>query len=185
MATDQAIIVPDEQRIFLLPVTGHRNGKKVVVGCCKVADDSFTHNVISTSRWNFHPNGYVIGTRKSPDGTWLRPLLHKFVYAHYFGPVPVGMDIDHIDRDKTNNAYWNLRALTKSFNNANIGRRRDNTSGFHGVTWCRNGKGHWHAQIKVNGKHISLGYFADQAEAAQTVNRGYQKYFPGIQLPNP
>lgn len=40
--------------------------------------------------------------------------IHRFVYTYYFGEIPKGCDIHHIDRDKSNNDISNLLMLTRS-----------------------------------------------------------------------
>lgn len=85
-------------------------------------------------------------------------------------------DIDHEDRDPTNNERENLRAATRSQNQANVGLRKDNTTGYKGV--------HFHtktqkyiAYINVNGKRFNLGYYFYAVNAAQAYDRAAIKYF--------
>lgn len=55
---------------------------------------------------------------------------HKIVYVHrviaetFIGEVPQGMQIDHIDRNRQNNALSNLRIVTPKENLANRGGYR-------------------------------------------------------------
>ena len=85
---------------------------------------------------------------------------------------PTDMDIDHIDGDKHNNAWSNLRLATRSQNNMNTSQpRSDNTSGYRGVYRLGRGNG-WFARISVNGKIVHLGCFptfeaAKRARVAQ------------------
>ena len=76
-----------------------------------------------------------------------------------------GMNIDHIDGDRTNNRIENLRLATKAengWNRQHLDKR--NSSGFTGVYWCiRDQK--WRARIKVNGKNIHIGYFTNKQDA--------------------
>ena len=37
---------------------------------------------------------------------------HRFVWEYFNGPIPDGLQIDHINRDKTDNRLVNLRAVT-------------------------------------------------------------------------
>ena len=41
---------------------------------------------------------------------------HSFLYAWYYGEVPAGMDVDHIDGDSLNNDLDNLQLLTRKEN---------------------------------------------------------------------
>lgn len=78
---------------------------------------------------------------------------------------PAGVEIDHRDRTRSNNAWENLRLGTRSQNNMNSKVRVDNSSGFRGVHRSRNGK--WFARICKDKKIVGLGTF-DTIEAAAT-----------------
>jgi hypothetical protein len=45
---------------------------------------------------------------------WLR--VHRLVYQEFVGPIPEGMEIDHISNVKTDNRLENLQMLTKKDN---------------------------------------------------------------------
>ena len=110
--------------------------------------------------------------------------LHQFVYGRYHGPIPPGGEIDHEDRNKLDNVPRNLRAVTHSVNNANGKKRRDNTSGYKGVSWDKRDK-KWYAKICKDGKQMNLGLFTDLLDAARAVNAAYREYFPEVAIPNP
>lgn len=65
--------------------------------------------------------------------------------------------IDHIDRDKLNNHPDNLRESDKRLNAFNSGLRKDNTSGYKGVSFSKSNN-KWWAYIWLYGKRISGGY---------------------------
>lgn len=44
-------------------------------------------------------------------------LVHRLVYKTFYADTE--LDIDHIDKDRSNNAIYNLVAVTKSENNSN------------------------------------------------------------------
>lgn len=74
-------------------------------------------------------NGYI---RKTVHGR--KQLLHRLVWAYFHGPIPCGMEIDHINGIKTDCRIDNLRAVPHHINVRNAGRRCDNTSGMAGVS---------------------------------------------------
>ncbi len=74
--------------------------------------------------------------------------------------------IDHIDRNRSNNAIENLRAVTFSQNSANRAAKSKNKSGFTGVYWNELGK-KWQASIVANGRTHYVGLFATAQEAAK------------------
>lgn len=83
-------------------------------------------------------------------------------YAH--GAWPSGQ-VDHRDRDPTNNRLVNLRDVSQSENQHNSGTRKDNWSGYPGVSWyAKNSQ--WRARIEVNKKSVWLGYFPTAALAS-------------------
>lgn len=48
---------------------------------------------------------------------------HRIVWELWFGPIPEGKVIDHIDRDKSNNRIENLRCVSQSDNMTNQPQR--------------------------------------------------------------
>ena len=60
-----------------------------------------------------------------------RFVQHRIIWELHFGPIPEGMVIDHIDRDKSNNRIENLRCTSQSSNMTNQPQR--NSSGYKGV----------------------------------------------------
>lgn len=101
-------------------------------------------------------NGEVIG-------------LHRVVWAlHNNSDIPVGMQIGHIDRVKSNNHPDNLRLVTAAENSQNRLTRPDNKVGYRGVSFDPP-TGRYRVEITVKGRTIRLGRFdtKDQAIAAR------------------
>lgn len=101
--------------------------------------------------------------RKNGYGTIEVRVLDKMWYAHrlawmWMTDEPLPEEIDHINRDATDNRWVNLRAATKTDNQRNSSLRSDNTSGVTGVYWEK-APGKWSARIRVNNKMVFLGYF--------------------------
>lgn len=62
-----------------------------------------------------HRNGYhLVGL--SRNGEKKRFLVHRLVYENFVGDIPNGMQINHIDECKDNNALSNLNLMTPKQN---------------------------------------------------------------------
>lgn len=90
-----------------------------------------------------------------------------FVYMTGEEPPP-HLDVDHINGDKLDNRWSNLRIATRSQNMANTCLDPRNTSGATGVTWDK-ARNKWRAQLRVNGRKTNLGRFNTREEAAAKV----------------
>ena len=88
---------------------------------------------------------------------------HRIIWAMRTGAWPRDQ-IDHVNRDRTDNRITNLREASISQNAHNAGLRRDNSSGFKGVS-RHSASSKWRAEIRINNKRRSLGYY-DTPEAA-------------------
>lgn len=86
---------------------------------------------------------------------------HRLIFAMFTGEWPPL--VDHINRDVKDNRIENLRAATKSQNNWNSRRRRDNKSGVKGVDLHKFGR--WRARLCVHGVSVHVGMFATKEEA--------------------
>lgn len=88
--------------------------------------------------------------------------MHRQVLGLQYGDPLIG---DHIDTiSTTDNSDLNLRIANYTESQTNQGRRRDNTSGYKGVSFGK-AKGKWVAQITVYGKYYFLGYYDTPQEA--------------------
>jgi hypothetical protein len=103
-------------------------------------------------------------------------------YAHRLAFHLMGLDappvVDHIDGDKANNKWANLRASTKSLNAQNLkGPRADNAVGFLGVHQERR-TGRFVATLRLDGKNKHVGSFASPEEAYAAYLSAKTKYHP-------
>lgn len=94
---------------------------------------------------------------------------HVLAWLWMTGELPAKF-IDHIDADKANNRWSNLRAATKSQNGANRPAQANSKSKLKGAYFYP-ANGRWQSTIQRDGKTIYLGYFdtAEQAHAAYCV----------------
>jgi hypothetical protein len=168
--------------VFRLPITGRREGNRVVVAHALVRDDDFASSVLAPLFWNLSNMGYAY--RREPRPARGMVLLHHLVFRHYHGPIPEGMEVDHKDRDPLNNQPENLRPLTHADNLRNC-RRRKNKSGYCGVYLINKGKPKpWGARLKMGDRTLYLRYHATPEEAAAAVNDAYRRHFPHLNPPN-
>jgi HNH endonuclease len=86
-----------------------------------------------------------------------RYQAHRLVWLYVYGRWPRG-DIDHIDRDGTNNRLSNLIEVDRSIQAFNTGLRRNSTSGHKGVHWWIT-RNKWQVTIVWQGERRFLGYF--------------------------
>jgi hypothetical protein len=94
---------------------------------------------------------------------------HRMAWLYIHGELPPrGVDLDHINRNKSDNRIANLRLLSRVENSHNRAEPKHNTSGRKGVYWCKTHQ-QWIARFQWDGKQKSLGYFAtfDAAVAAR------------------
>lgn len=100
---------------------------------------------------------------------------HRLAWLYVNGEFPPN-DIDHINRNKSDNRMDNLRLATRNMNNGNSGIWRTNTSGYRGVSFDKNSNKFECYIWKKDRKH-HLGYFVDPAEAAKRYNDEALSYF--------
>jgi len=94
----------------------------------------------------------------------------KTYLAHRIALIMSGIDlsaeqqVDHINGDRTDNRLKNLRLATNAQNCQNAFRRKDNNSGFKGVSFDEK-RGKWRARIGYEKSQKFLGYFSNAEDA--------------------
>ena len=88
---------------------------------------------------------------------------HRLVWLYMYGRFPTKY-LDHINGDTSDNRLANLREATNYENQHNQGRRKNNTSGYKGVSWDKS-MNKWEAYITKDYKKVHLGYFDTTEEA--------------------
>lgn len=80
--------------------------------------------------------------------------------------------VDHINRNTLDNRKCNLRICTNQQNCMNVGKNKNSTSGYKGVSLkrCIN-EDRWQSNIGYNFKHIYLGLYQTKEEAAKAYDR--------------
>ena len=102
--------------------------------------------------------------------------VHRLIWYIYYGKKP-NKDIDHINRDPSDNRIINLRLVTKQQNCLNRSVSKNSVSGVIGVSWNKQ-RNKWQAGITINKKHILLGIFLNFEDAVKA--RKSAEDFAGI-----
>ncbi len=101
-----------------------------------------------------------------------RQYLHEYIMP----PKPSeNHEIDHANRNNLYNRKSNLRFALKSENAWNSELRKNNKSGFKGVSFDQKTK-KWKSQIRIKKERIILGYFKSKIKAAMSYNKAALKY---------
>lgn len=91
-------------------------------------------------------------------------MAHRLAWFYVYGVWPAHQ-IDHINRERSDNRIANLREATNAENQQNCNVRSTNKSGYTGVSW-NSDRRKWAAQLWVNGQNIKLGFYKDKVDAA-------------------
>lgn len=122
-----------------------------------------------------HPALSILGTKGYLAGNILgfRMRSHRAIWVWVTGQYPD--QIDHIDGDRTNNKWLNLRNVTGFENQKNMARSARNSSGVIGVHWKQSHQ-KWTASIRGAGKNKTIGqfdHFEEAVAARATANIQY------------
>ena len=89
---------------------------------------------------------------------------HRLAWLYCFGKWPT-QQIDHINRDRSDNRICNLRDVTAQKNCHNLSRvDTKSKTGYRGVYWCE-ARGKYRVTIKAYKKNRHIGYFTCPNEA--------------------
>lgn len=91
-------------------------------------------------------------------------LEHQLVFLYMTGTIP--LEIDHINGNKADNRFSNLREATRGSNQHNKPKQARNTSGVKGVCWFASG-GYYVAQYQVDYKSRSKSFHPRDFESKE------------------
>jgi len=106
---------------------------------------------------------------------------HRIAWYMMTGDDPTGLEIDHINGDKSDNRFSNLRMATCQQNKVNCGLSANNTSGYKGVTKNRKA---WIASIMKDRQYVYIGSFETPEEAAKAYDAKAVELFGDYALTN-
>ena len=96
---------------------------------------------------------------------------HRHAWELLRGPIPDGMEIDHLCHNRSCVNSDHLRVCDHSTNGANrSGPPSDNTSGYRGVSWHK-GTRRWAVNVTIKGRQVYGGVYADINDANRAAKR--------------
>lgn len=130
--------------------------------------------------------GDLAGTRTSDGYVQIRMngityKAHRLAYVYMTGIDP-GTCIDHVNGDREDNRFSNLRAVSNSVNAQNRRKAKAGAkSGLIGAFW-NSARSHWISSILVDGERINLGKFASEKEAHEAYLQAKRAMHKGCTL---
>lgn len=121
------------------------------------------YDKIKDYRWLTDKDGYIV----SHNGK----KMHRMVMN-----VRNNQLVDHIGHNHSDNRKHMLRIATKTQNNINQKKYKNNTSGVPGVNW-KSSRNTWCVRIGVNNQRIHVGYFKNFDDAVKARKEAEEKYF--------
>jgi hypothetical protein len=100
-----------------------------------------------------------------------RYLAHRLAWMYVNGDFPDSF-IDHANTVRTDNRIDNLRLSTHQENKRNGKLYKNNTSGYRGVAFRKNG---WEGTLNVGDQRVYVGRFKTAAEASVAVEKQAEK----------
>lgn len=100
-------------------------------------------------------------------------LVHRIIWLYQKGHFPT--QVDHLDHNKLNNSWGNLREVDNTTNSKNCKVSSNSLSKVNGVSFMKN-RNKYRAYIMVNKKQIHLGVFATVEEAKLVRDQANIKY---------
>lgn len=120
--------------------------------------------------WNKRFAGKVAGRSKPNANGYLELAIdgvlyysHRLAWLYMTGEWPEDQ-IDHINLNKSDNRFENLREANAAKNGWNVGKRKRNTSGYKNVVPYNN-SGLFLASFVANKKRVVVGLFETAEEA--------------------
>lgn len=101
---------------------------------------------------------------------------HRLAFLYMTGEWPKE-DVDHINLNRSDNRWVNLRSCTHSDNAKNCKIRSHNKLGIKGVSKRSDRKTGYRAFARLNKKQICIGAFKTEEEAKQAYDNFVKKHY--------
>lgn len=125
------------------------------------------YNLLKDYYWYINSQGYPCTRRNGVD-----ILMHRLILD-----VSENDSVDHIEHNTYDNRKEKMRVVTHDKNMLNKNVYKNNTSGYHGVTWNKRDQ-KWVVRIQINKSQVELGRFNDK-DVAVSVRKDAEKEYYG------
>ena len=125
----------------------------------------FTRLKFGKNVGSVNDKGYLVISVKNK-----RYRAHRLAWLYMTGNFPIDQ-IDHINMNRLDNRFINLRECGNKENNCNTKKKSTNTSGFKGVHFNKQCN-KWQARSRVNGKRVHIGLY----DTAEQAGHAYAKF---------
>jgi len=115
------------------------------------------------------PNGYII---IGVNGTAIQASRLAWFYVKGVWPPKM---VDHINLNRSDNRWINLRLASNAQNKCNSKKHKDNKSGYKGVFWEKGCK-KWRVQIHADGRRVHVGVYKNLIDAARAYDAAAIKF---------
>ena len=112
-------------------------------------------------------NGYFFLWLYNKEGIRKMEYIHRLVAKHFVHEIR-GTYVDHIDRNRQNNLFTNLRWTTQAKNCHNTNRK---IKGY----FFNKQQNKYQARIKINKKDYHLGFYENEMDARNAYLSAYQR----------
>lgn len=163
MANDAGITAAQLRAILHYdPLTGIFKRIVPTKGCSKSANQNCAGSL--------KPSGYVC-----INISGVRYRLHRLAWLYMTGEHPTAQ-VDHINGNRSDNRWGNLRLATNQQNQANAKKPKNNTSGYKGVYWSKQHR-KWVAKLNFGKQQIYLGFYKNPKDAHGAYVAAAKSYF--------
>jgi len=116
-------------------------------------------------------DGYLrVGIKDGKNGEYKPYYIHDIIFYMKYGWLPE--EIDHVNHVKNDNRDVNLQPSDHTLQQVNMPKKSGTSSMYKGVCYAPHKRiNKWRAQLQHKGKHISLGHYDTEEQAARAYDK--------------
>ena len=116
-------------------------------------------------------DGYLrVGIKDGKNGKYKPYYIHDIIFYMKYGWLPE--EIDHVNHIKNDNRDVNLQPSDHILQQVNMPKKSGTSSMYKGVCYAPHKRiNKWRAQLQHKGKHISLGHYDTEEQAARAYDK--------------